>query len=227
MKVFYYYHNETVGPSYSTFFIRPTHRLPIHPNFITTLSKIAGIGCVVCFALGTPVLIIIAPILYILGHILDQAGGELARLPGKSSTFGHYYDHAAGAMGYLSLFIGLGIGLSGEVIGAYAIRFGIPAGVASVLTMGVRMLIEARSGVMESGDDLLLMDADVLYDVRMLRLLTEAAEANTLLINRDFEECDEPVKVGIIDGRIVEFRKRASGLYDMIGESVVFFSFSS
>jgi len=64
-----------------------------------------------------------------------------------------------------------------------------------------------------------------LYDVRMLRLLTESSEGNTLLIDRGFEEGDEPVKVGIVSGRIVEFRKRASGLYDMIGESVGFFRF--
>ena len=129
------------------FFIRPFHRLPIHPNFVTTLSMVASVASGICFAMATPVLIIIAPALYILGNILDHADGELARLTGKSSTFGHYYDHVAGAIGYLSLFIGLGIGLRGEALGAYAIPFGITAGVASVLTMGIRLRIEARSGV--------------------------------------------------------------------------------
>jgi len=42
-------------------------------------------------------------------------------------------------------------------------------------------------------------------------------------MDRDFEDGDEPVKLCLKGGRPVEFRKKASGSYDMVGESVGFF----
>ena len=75
------------------------------------------------------------------------------------------------------------------------------------------------------GGDVLLMDADVLYDERMLNALIAGEHANRLLIDRDFEAGDEPVKLCLKDGVPVELRKQlAVGLdYDTIGESVGFF----
>ena len=54
-----------------------------------------------------------------------------------------------------------------------------------------------------------------------------AAPSNRILIDRDFEAGDEPVKVCVRDGMPVELRKQlAAGLqYDTIGESVGFFRF--
>ena len=76
-----------------------------------------------------------------------------------------------------------------------------------------------------TGDDTLLMDADVLYDERMLLPLLRSRQPDCLLLDRDFEPGEEPVKVCVRDGRIVEFRKRvAPGLtFDLCGESVGFF----
>jgi choline kinase len=78
-----------------------------------------------------------------------------------------------------------------------------------------------------SGDDMLLMDADVLYDHRILERLVNAQEANCFLLDRDFEAGEEPVKLCIRDGVPVEFRKEVNaGLeYDFCGESVGFFRF--
>jgi choline kinase len=78
------------------------------------------------------------------------------------------------------------------------------------------------------GGDVLLMDADVLYDERVLiPLLAGNRPVNRVLIDRDFEAGDEPVKVCIRDGAPVELRKQlASDLkYDSIGESIGFFRF--
>jgi choline kinase len=78
------------------------------------------------------------------------------------------------------------------------------------------------------GGDVLLMDADVLYDQRMLALLTADAHADRLLQDRGFVPGDEPVKLCTRNGRPVELHKRvAEGLeYDAVGESVGFFRFS-
>jgi choline kinase len=93
----------------------------------------------------------------------------------------------------------------------------------SVLT--VYTVIDA----MTRGGDVLLMDADVLYDERIMRALTAGSQAvNRLLVDKDFEPGDEPVKVCIEAGVPIELRKQLQPdlAYDNIGESVGFFRFS-
>ena len=76
------------------------------------------------------------------------------------------------------------------------------------------------------GGDVLLMDGDVLYDRRILTRLVDTGIANCFLMDRDFEPGDEPVKICVRDGRLVEFRKKVTGTFDLWGESVGFFRFS-
>ena len=77
------------------------------------------------------------------------------------------------------------------------------------------------------GEPVLLMDADVLYDEYLVECLINSRHQNCLLIDRDFEPGDEPVKVCVRDGAIVEFRKWLSTEFDFCGESVGFFKFSA
>ncbi len=95
-------------------------------------------------------------------------------------------------------------------------------------TLGSVLTVHTTASALTRGGDVLLMDADVLYDPRIMTLLTRDAQADRLLIDRGFEPGDEPVKVCLKDGVPVEFRKRvADGLaYDTIGESVGFFRFT-
>ena len=82
---------------------------------------------------------------------------------------------------------------------------------------------------LNSGDDIILMDADVLYDPDILRSLIETDKNNCFLLDRDFEQGDEPVKLCIRDERLIEFRKVIDDklLYEYQGESVGFFRFSA
>ena len=82
---------------------------------------------------------------------------------------------------------------------------------------------------LKSGDSVLIMDADVLYHPNILVRLVESPQANCLLLDRDFEGGDEPVKICLDAGRIVEFRKHIpAGLkYNLVGESVGFFKFDA
>ena len=73
----------------------------------------------------------------------------------------------------------------------------------------------------------LLMDADVLYSEELLRRLVNSRHQNCLLIDRNFEPGDEPVKVCVRDGEVVEFRKWLSADFDFCGESVGFFKLSA
>jgi choline kinase len=80
--------------------------------------------------------------------------------------------------------------------------------------------------VLRSGAPVVLMDADVLYDERMMVRLIDSANADCLLLDREIEPGDEPVKLCVRDGRIVDFHKRPSEPHDWHGESVGFFRFS-
>ena len=77
-----------------------------------------------------------------------------------------------------------------------------------------------------TGGPVLLMDADVIYDQRMLGRLLGGRAPNTLLLDRSLEPGDEPVKLCIRDGRIVDFHKRPQEPHDWRGESVGFFRFT-
>ena len=74
--------------------------------------------------------------------------------------------------------------------------------------------------------DLLLMDADVLYDERIMHRLCTSAHRNVLLLDRELEPGDEPVKICLRGGRFVEFRKKVDVEFDLCGESVGFFRFA-
>jgi choline kinase len=95
--------------------------------------------------------------------------------------------------------------------------------------LGSVLTVHTVADAMTRGGEVLLMDADVLYDERILRALAAGSRpVNRLLIDRDFEPGDEPVKVCVQAGIAVELRKQlAAGLeYDSIGESVGFFRFN-
>ena len=84
----------------------------------------------------------------------------------------------------------------------------------------------AQSDRLREQRSMLLMDGDVLYDERMIGRLLRAPYENALLVDRDVEPGDEPVKLCFRDGRIVDFRKRPEHAHDWYGESVGFFRFS-
>lgn len=84
----------------------------------------------------------------------------------------------------------------------------------------------AARHVLREGRPVVLMDADVLYDARLLGRLVSSAHPNALLLDRDIEPGDEPVKLCIRDDRIVDFHKRPQAPHDWHGESVGFFRFT-
>ncbi len=93
--------------------------------------------------------------------------------------------------------------------------------------LGSVLTVHALADAMTRGGDVLLMDADVLYDERVMSALVAGRDVDRLLIDREFEPGDEPVKVCLAAGVPVEFRKQVAAdvRYDTIGESVGFFRF--
>ncbi|MGH8230285.1 MAG: NTP transferase domain-containing protein [Steroidobacteraceae bacterium] len=94
--------------------------------------------------------------------------------------------------------------------------------------LGSVLTVHAVAEPMTRGGDILLMDADVLYHQRIIAALTEGtAPVNRLLMDREFEAGDEPVKLCLSDGVPIELRKQLAPdlSYDTIGESIGFFRF--
>ncbi len=94
--------------------------------------------------------------------------------------------------------------------------------------LGSVLTVHCVAEPMTRGGEVLLMDADVLYDERILRALVAGNESvNRLLLDRDFEGGDEPVKLCLREGVPVELRKQVAAdlIHDTIGESVGFFRF--
>src|SRR3984885_12935343 len=74
--------------------------------------------------------------------------------------------------------------------------------------LGSVLTVHTVAEAMTRGGDVLLMDADVLYDERILRALVNGdGPVNRLLIDRDFEAGDEPVKLCVRRGVPIELRK--------------------
>ncbi len=71
---------------------------------------------------------------------------------------------------------------------------------------------------LRTGDDILFMDADVLYPPEMMSRLLRSVHDNCFIIDRDYEPGEEPVKLCIRDGEPVDFGKKVIDDYDEIGE---------
>ena len=91
--------------------ILPLVNTPVTPNHLTTLRLITGIAACGLFAIGTTEWNLYGGFLWILSAFLDRADGELARVGGKSSPWGHKYDYFSDVFVTALFFIGIGIGL--------------------------------------------------------------------------------------------------------------------
>jgi choline kinase len=93
----------------------------------------------------------------------------------------------------------------------------------SVISLG------AANASLTSGSEILLMDADVLYHPQILKRLLASPHRNCFLLDRNFQAGEEPVKIAVSDGLMVEFRKHLDEElnYDYLGESVGFFRFDA
>ena len=92
--------------------------------------------------------------------------------------------------------------------------------------LGSLVSFSVQNELLKSGKTVILMDGDVLYPPEMIRRLLEAPQENVLLLDRNIEPGDEPVKICLKDGKIVDFRKKPVHEHDWHGESVGFFRFS-
>ena len=72
--------------------------------------------------------------------------------------------------------------------------------------------------LLTSGEDIVFMDADVLYPPQLMARLIEAPEPNAFLFDQAIELGEDPVRLCLRAGHVVEFGKMIEGEFDAVGE---------
>ena len=126
--------------------VQPLVASPVTPNQVTTLRLVVGLAAAAAFAHGDPTWRDWGAGLFVLGLFLDRADGELARLSGKTSPWGHGYDLASDTLCNALAFLGLGIGLRAAVFGGWAPFMGLLAGLAVAAVLWLVMRLESLHG---------------------------------------------------------------------------------
>ncbi|WP_096700213.1 phosphocholine cytidylyltransferase family protein [Magnetospirillum sp. 15-1] len=126
--------------------------------------------------------------------------------------------------------IGLTVGYQSDAIRREVARLGLEGRVRLIenpdFRLGSLVSLWVQAERLRCGRPVILMDGDVLYDPAMIGRLLAAPAENVLLLDREIEPGDEPVKICLRNERIVDFRKKPEHAHDWHGESVGFFRFS-
>jgi choline kinase len=128
---------------------------------------------------------------------------------------------------HASLVLGYKAGLVVEHVGTLASRPEVAFFYNPAFKKGSVLSLLAAHDAMTSGETVLVLDADVLFHPGIMEILIDSPHENCFLIDQNFAAGDEPVKVAIHKGQMVEFRKAlpAELEFDTLGESVGFFKF--
>ncbi len=125
---------------------KPLVGTKVVPNQLTTARLATGLAAAAVLAVGETPWQHLGGALFVLSLLLDRADGELARLTGTTSSWGHTYDLFADAASDLLIFVGLGIGLRNGIFGQWAMPLGFLAGAAVVAIYWLVIRIEVLKG---------------------------------------------------------------------------------
>ena len=78
------------------------------------------------------------------------------------------------------------------------------------------------AGRRELNDDVVIMDADVLYHPTILQRLVESPNPNSLLMDETVSQETEECMVVVRSGRVIALTKHIPDRYDLVGEGVGF-----
>ena len=112
-------------------YVRPLVRTRVTPNHLTALRLLTGLCACAALAVGDVVWSNWAGVLWLVSAQLDRADGELARLSGKSSKWGHQFDFVSDVVVLAAFFIAAGIGLRESALGSWSIPMGVVAGLSA------------------------------------------------------------------------------------------------
>ena len=132
--------------------VKPLSGTVISPNQITALTLCMALTSGFLFSQGDPICANWGAGIFALARFFDHFDGELARLQGKSSSFGYYFDYVAGGISYAALFIGLGLGHVDGELGIWAIVLGGAGASAAIISLFSNLGIDERSDDLDAGE---------------------------------------------------------------------------
>ena len=128
--------------------VAPLRNSWVVPNHLTTIRLLVGLAAAAAFIPGSYGWSNVAALLMVLSNFLDHTDGELARISGKSSRFGHLYDLGSDAVVTIAVFVAIGVGIEdspGKILD-FSTLAGAVAGAAVALIFYLRMRIEEMAG---------------------------------------------------------------------------------
>lgn len=126
--------------------VRRIKGLPVSPNVLTALGMLIGIASGFLYAEGTRNSMVAGSLLFMVAVWMDHVDGEFARATGRTSKFGHYFDHVAAMTSYCAMFVGAGFGLRDTWVGDWSVLCGIAAGISIALIFSIRLWQETVFG---------------------------------------------------------------------------------
>lgn len=160
--------------------VRPLVNTAVRPNHLTTIRLLLGLAAAAGLAAGVPAWADAGAWLFVVSNFVDHGDGELARLSGASSHFGHRYDLACDAVVHVLVFAALGYGLR-AVLGYWGWIGGIVAGVAVAFIfwwhlrmanrLGTQRAALPAAGLFEIEDVLYLFPLVTIFDIRVAFLV--------------------------------------------------------
>jgi len=169
-------------------------------------------------------------VLLLAAGVGGRLGDSIRRLPKALLRFGEkslLQRHIEILRAFSITDITITVGYLADTIRVEIARLGLSGQLRTITNPRYRegsvVSLWAGRDVLTSGEPVVLMDADVLYDTRLMAQLLTGDPANCFLLDRAIAPGDEPVKLCIRDGRIVDFHKRPQIAHDWHGESVGFF----
>jgi choline kinase len=160
------------------------------------------------------------------GRRLGAEGPKcLLRFGGQSLLQRHIAILEHCGLSHLTLVMGYGAAAIQKALAALPAHLCVATVYNPDYRQGSIISLWAAREALAAGEEVLLMDADVLYDQRLLQALVRSDGGNCFLLDRDYVPGEEPVKLCVRGPRLVEFRKRIDPAleFDFSGESVGFF----
>ena len=167
--------------------IRRLATTSVTPNQLTSLRLATAIAASVLLATGDRLYAEVGGAIFLVSFFLDRADGDLARLSGKTSPWGHRFDLCSDYSANILVFVGMGFGLQGSALGTAAIALGALAGSAIALIFWLVSFVERAEGAaafptaggFDPDDAMVLIPAAIWLDAEIYVLVAAAAGAPT------------------------------------------------
>ncbi|WP_447970813.1 phosphocholine cytidylyltransferase family protein [Nitrospira sp. M1] len=155
-----------------------------------------------------------------LGPVAEGRPKCLVEVGGQSLLSRHLDNLAALGVRTVVLVVGYQQDLIREAVASSSFPGAVQFVVNEQYTRGsITSLWEARK---EVDDDVIIMDADVLYHPDILRRLVESKHRNALLVDESVSQETEECMVAIQEERVTSLSKTLPAQYDFTGEGVGF-----